>query len=276
VDFLMAAHRMSCRRACKVARVQRSTKQYCPRPDRNAALRARLKELAAQNTRYGSHQLWLMLKKEVTHLGYNRVERIYRKEGLSLRLKRKRKKLRHLREALPVPDRRDEVWAMDFVHDELVDFRRFKALTIIDHCTRESPAIYASRSIRGSDVARVLERLKIAGRKPKMIVSDNGPEFVSRAMARWAQLNDVKLFFIEPGKPTQNAFIESFNGKFRDLCLNQNWFSTIEEARLIIEAWRQNYEEVRPHSSLGGLTPKEFASKNRDELNGKSFRTMSL
>lgn len=209
-------------------------------------------------------------------MGYNRVERIYRKEGLSLRLKRKRKRLRHLREAMPVPEQRDEVWAMDFVHDALLDCRPFKALTIIDHCTRESPAIYVARSIRGSDVARVLERLKISGRKPKMIVSDNGPEFVSRAMARWAQMNDVKLFFIEPGKPTQNAFIESFNGKFRNLCLEQNWFSTIEEARVLVEAWRKNYEEVRPHSSLDGLTPKAFASKKRDELNEKSCRPMSL
>jgi len=272
----MAAHRMSCRRTCKVAKVERSTKQYKPRPDRNADLRARLKELAARYPRYGSPQLWLLLKNEVKNLGYNRVERIYRKEGLSLRLKRKKKRLRHLREAIPVPERQDEVWAMDFVHDELVDCRRFKALTIIDHCTRESPAIHAARSIRGSDVARVLERLKIAGRKPKIIVSDNGPEFVSRAMARWASMNDVKLFFIEPGKPTQNAFIESFNGKFRDLCLNQHWFSTIEEARLIIENWRKHYVEERPHSSLDGLTPKEFASQKRDELNGKSCRSVSL
>jgi putative transposase len=250
--------------------------QYTPRPDRNAALRARLKELAAQCQGYGSPQLWRLLKKEVKNLSYNRVERIYRKEGLSLRLKRKRKRLRHLREALPVVERPDEVWAMDFVHDELVDYRRFKVLTIIDHCTREAPALFASRSIRGSDVARVLERLKIAGRKPKVIVSDNGPEFIRRAMARWAQMNDVKLFFIEPGKPTQNAFIESFNGKFRSLCLNQNWFSTIEEARLIIENWRKHYVEVRPHSSLDDLTPKEFASKKRDELNGKSCRSVSL
>lgn len=267
---------MSCRRACKVANLRRSTKQYKPRPDRNAQLRQRIKELAAQNTRYGSHQLWLILKREVAKLSYNRVERIYRKERLSLRLKRKRKRLRHLREEIKVPEHRDEVWAMDFVHDELYDYRRFKALTIIDQCTREVPAIYAARSIRGSDVARVLERLKIAGRKPKVIVTDNGSEFISRAMARWAAMNSVKLFFIEPGKPTQNAFIESFNKTFRDLCLNQNLFSTIEEARLIIESWRREYDEVRPHGSLDGLTPKEFALKKRDELNGKSFRPMSL
>lgn len=272
----MAAHRMSCRRACKVALIKRSSHHYKPRPDRNAVLREKIKKLAAQYPCYGSPQLWDLLRKEEKTLSYNRLERIYRKEGLSLRKKRKKKRPRHLREAMPVPERQDEVWAMDFVHDQLIDFKRFKALTIIDQCTRESPAIYAARSIRGSDVARALERLKIAGRKPKTIVVDNGPEFISRALARWAQLNDVRLFFIEPGKPTQNAFIESFNGKFREFCLNQNWFSTIEEARLIIEDWRKHYEEVRPHSSLGGLTPKEFASKKRDELNGKSFRPMSL
>lgn len=266
----MAAHRMSCRRACKTAKVHRSTQQYKRRPDRNAHLRERIRELAARYQRYGSYQLWLLLKREVENLGYNRVERIYRKEGLSLRLKRRKKRLRHLRQAIPVPERPDHVWSMDFVHDELLDYRRFKSLTIIDHCSRESPAIHAARSIRGKDVAWVLEKLKISGRKPGVIVVDNGPEFVSRAMARWVAINDVKLFFIEPGKPTQNAFIESFNGKFRDLCLNQNWFSTIEEARVIIEAWRKEYNEHRPHSSLDGLTPKEFAFKKRDELNGKT------
>ena len=202
------------------------------------------------------HQI---LRREKIVVNHKRSERIYREEKLSIRLKHRKKRARHLREAMPVPKNRDDVWSMDFVHDQLVQGRWFKNLTIIDHCTRESPEIHTERSIRGEDVVSVLERLRLTGRKPKVVVVDNGPEFASRALAHWCSLHGVRLFFIEPGKPTQNAFIESFNGKFRDGCLNQHWFGSIEQARLIIQAWRKEYETERPHSSLGWKTPKEFA-----------------
>lgn len=267
---------MSSRRACKAVKLERSTFNYKPKPDQNEKLRTRLKELAARYPRYGAPMLYDKLRQEGFKVNHKRVERLYRLEGLSLRTQRRKRKVRYLREALPVPERRDDVWSMDFVHDELVDCRRFKSLTIIDHCTRESPAIHVDRSIRGTHVVEVLEQLRLQGRKPGTIVMDNGSEFTSKAMAAWAAIHNVRLFFIEPGKPTQNAFIESFNGKFRNECLDQNWFSTIAEARLIIESYRKEYETERPHSSLGGLTPKEFAQTKQLELNEKSAGSQSF
>jgi putative transposase len=220
--------------------------------------------------------LWELLKREGFDVNHKRVERLYKLEGLSLRTKKRKKKVRHLREALPVPEHSQDVWSMDFVFDELVNCRRFKCLTIIDHCTRESPAIHVDTSIRGVHVVEVLERLRLEGKKPQVIVMDNGSEFTSKALAAWASKHNVRLFFIEPGKPTQNAFIESFNGKFRNECLDQHWFSTVHEARLIIETYRKEYETERPHSSLGGLTPKEFAQTIQNELNKTSTSIQSF
>lgn len=148
---------------------------------------------------------------------------------------------------------------MDFIHDQLVNRRWFKALTILDHCTRESPAIEIDHSLPGERVVAALEQLRLQGRKPKVLLLDNGPEFTGRALARWASVHDVRLFFIEPGKPTQHGHIESFNGRLRAECLNPHWFGTIQEARLVIESWLRQYNCERPHSGLGGRTPKEVA-----------------
>lgn len=200
--------------------------------------------------------LYQLLKREGQRVNHKRVERLYRLEGLSLRRRKRKRRSGALREAMPIPAGPNEVWSADFIHDRIVQGGAFKCLTLIDHCTRETPDLYVARSIRGSDVVAVLERLRLCGRKPKVLVLDNGPEFTSVALARWAALHDVRLFFIEPGKPTQNAFIESFNGKLRNECLNQHWFATIEEARIVIEAWRQEYEMRRPHSGLAGRTPR--------------------
>lgn len=194
-------------------------------------------------------------------INHKRTERLYREEGLSMRLKKKRKKLRHLRVALDVPKGRDDVWAMDFIHDRLSTNRQLKVLTMVDLCTRESPALHGGHSIRGSDLVSLLERLRGAGRKPRTIVMDNGPEFRSKAMQVWASKHGVHLHFIEPGKPQQNGFIESFNSRFRAECLDRNLFETLDAARLFIEAWRAQYENERPHSSLNGMTPKEYAEK---------------
>lgn len=150
---------------------------------------------------------------------------------------------------------------MDFVHDSLIDGRRIRALTIVDLCSREVPWIEMATSIPGERVARILEQLAEAHDVPKRIVSDNGPEFLSIAMATWAEDRGVELDFIEPGKPVQNAFVESFNGTFRDECLNEHWFTSLRDAKEKIEAWRKRYNEERPHSSLGGLTPREFAER---------------
>jgi putative transposase len=249
---------VSLRRACSLVSLNRSSFGYQPLPDRNGKLRQRLKELAARYPRYGSPLMIELVRREMGVINHKRIERVYQQEGLSLRRKARKKRLRHLREALPVPEQPDQVWSMDFIHDQLTTGRRLKCLTIVDHCSREAPAIHADHSVRGKHVVEILERLRAQGRLPKVLVTDNGPEFTSRVLAAWAAPHGVRLFFIEPGKPTQNAFIESFNGKFRDLCLNQNWFSTLAQAQLVIEAWRKEYNNERPHSSLDGLTPQEF------------------
>ncbi len=252
---MTATHRLSLRQACSLVSLNRSSFEYESLPDKNVELRQRLKELAARYPRYGSPMLYWLVRKELGTINHKRVERIYRQEGLSLRRKARKKRLRHLREALPVPDQMDQVWSMDFIHDQLTNARRLKCLTIIDHCSREAPALHVGHSIRGKDVVAVLERLRAQGRTPKILVTDNGPEFTSRVLAAWAAHHGVRLFFIEPGKPTQNAFIESFNGTFRNLCLNQNWFSTLAQAQLFVEAWRKEYNNEKPHSSLCQLPP---------------------
>ena len=252
--------RFGVRRACRLVGLERATYRYRPMPDRNVAIRERLRVLAARYPRYGAPLLYNLLRNEGNMINHKRVERLYRLEKLSLRRKRSRKRLRHLRVALPVPTSRDSVWAMDFVHDRLTTDRQLKCLTIVDHCTREVPALHADHSIRGGDVVQVLERLRLSGRKPAILVSDNGSEFRSKAMAKWASDNGVLLHFIEPGKPTQNAYCESFNGRFREECLNQHLFANVLEAQLIIEAWRKEFENVRPHSGLKGRTPQMAAA----------------
>lgn len=250
------------RRACRIFELNRFTWWYQKRPDRNDELRKRIRELVAQNPVYGSPMIHYFIRREwKTPVNHKRTERLYREEGLSMRLRKKRKRLRHLRLALPVPERRDEVWSMDFIHDRLSTNRALKTLTVIDHCTRESPFLHANNSIRGGDVVDLLEVQRLHGRKPSVIVVDNGPEFRSKAMQVWTTKHNVRLHFIEPGKPYQNGFIESFNGRFRAECLDRNLFETLDAARLFIEAWRVQYENERPHSSLKGLTPKEYAAK---------------
>jgi putative transposase len=259
VEHAMSAHGWSARRACKVMGLERSSWNYKSRPDRNVELRARTRELAARYPRYGQPMIHQLLRREGWGANHKRTERIYREEKLSLRLKHRKKRVRHLREATPVPDRPDQAWSMDFIHDQLVNRRWFKALTVLDHCTRESPVIEVDHSLPGDRAVATLERMRIIGRKPKVLLLDNGPEFTGRALARWASLHDVRLFFIEPGKPTQHGHIESFNGRLRAECLNPNWFGSIQEARMIIESWLKQYNCERPHSSLNGRTPKEVA-----------------
>lgn len=203
-----------------------------------------------------------MIRNEwATPVNHKRTERIYREEELFLR-RRKKKRVRHLRVALPMPTQLDEVWSMDFIFDRLANGRQLKILTMIDHFSRGLPDLLPATSIKGVDVVRVLENLRLQGRKPKTIVVDNGSEFRCKAMFTWATSNDVRLHFIEPGKPQQNAFIESFNGKFRGECLDRNLFENLDAAGLFIRAWKREYETVRPHSSLGGLPPAEFLKRN--------------
>lgn len=254
---------LSERRSCRVIGVSRALLQYAPRPDRNALLRVRLKELAEARRRFGSPRLHVLLRREGWAVNHKRVERLYRQEGLSLRRKRRKKAASHLRVVLPAPTRINERWSMDFVTDSLVNGRRFRALTIVDDHSRESVAIESDFSLSGERVARLLDRLEAMRGLPEVITVDNGPEFAGRALDAWAYARNIKLHFIRPGKPVENAYIESFNGRFRDECLNEHVFRTIDEARIVIEAWRDDYNRHRPHSSLGNLTPEEFARQER-------------
>ena len=195
-------------------------------------------------------------------INHKRTERIYREEKLSLRLKKRKRRTSQVRVPLPMPERVNQQWSMDFVSDALCTGRRFRSLTIMDDYSRECPAIEVDTSLGGERVCRVLDRLAIERGLPATIRVDNGPEFAGKALDEWAYRNGVKLHFIDPGKPNQNAYIESFNGKFRDECLSENWFVSLQEARRIIEDWRQDYNQVRPHSSLNDLAPEVFAGMN--------------
>ena len=201
----------------------------------------------------------VLLKREGLVVNHKRTERLYREEGLVLRKKRRRKGTAGARVVIPFPQRTNERWSMDFITDSIVTGRRFRALAIVDDYSRECPAIEVDTSLGGRRVVGVLEKLGEVRGLPEVITIDNGPEFAGRVMDEWAYRKGVKLSFIRPGKPIENAYIESFNGRFRDECLNTNWFISLKQARDVIEEWRKDYNEVRPHSSLKGATPKEYA-----------------
>lgn len=239
--------------------VQRSTVRYCGVTKDDEQIRKRLRELAAIRRRYGLPRLHEMVKREGLVINHKRTERIYREEGLQLKKRTKKKRASQIRVELPRATRSNERWTMDFMSDSLWNGRRFRVLTVLDQYSRECPALEVDTSIGGLRVTHVLDRLGELRGLPKAITIDNGPEFMSRAMDAWAYRNKVQLQFIRPGKPMDNAYIESFNGKLRDECLNEHWFLTLGHARSVIESWRYEYNHRRPHSSLGNLTPAEFA-----------------
>ena len=259
VRLAQQAHGLSERRACRLVGIGRSSHRYAPRPDRDEALRQQLVELAGRWRRSGYRGLHRVLRRQGTRVNLKRIYRVVREAGLQVRRRQRKRLKRTPRGPMPRPERPNEVWAMDFVHDGLVEGRRIRALTILDLCTREAPWIEVATSIPGDRVARVLERLAEVHGLPKRIISDNGPEFRSLALATWAEKRGVELDFIAPGKPVQNAFIESFNGTLRDECLNEHCFLSLQDAQEKIEAWRERYNRERPHSPFGGLTPTEFA-----------------
>lgn len=261
IIYLQKAFQVSERRSCKVLKANRTAYRRKPKRDEQAFLRMRIKEIAATRVRYGYKRIHILLLREGWKINHKRVYRIYKEEGLNLRNKSKRKKI----SAPRVPDKTlataiNDCWAMDFVSDQLFDGKRFRALTIIDTFSRECLAIYVDKSIKGEDVANTLSQLIQEKGLPKKIKVDNGPEFISRSLDAWAYLNHVQLEYSRPGKPTDNAHIESFNGSLRDECLNVNWFMSLEDARNKIEKWRVDYNHYRPHSGLTNMTPAEFAS----------------
>ena len=254
----MEKYRLSERHACELNGVDRSTYRYEPGPDRNAQLRAKLTELARQRPRFGYRRLGVLLEKGGEVVNHKRLLRVYQESGLAVR-RRERKRLARERVGMPVLTRPNQEWSIDFVSDALANGRAIRSLTVLDDFTKESLAIEVDTSLSGLRVTRVLDRIMALRGRPDGLRLDNGPEFTSRCFIAWAEQREVPLIYIQPGKPVQNSYIESFNGRFRDECLNANWFENLADARRKIECWRQDYNQARPHSSLAYRTPEEFA-----------------
>ena len=261
--YVQTAYTASQRRACVALGVSRSTVRRPPPQDRDAELRRRLRELAEERRRFGVQRLHILLRREGLVVNHKRTERLYREERLSLRLRPMKKRPCVLRACQPAPMGPDEQWGMDFVSDSLESGRRIRILTILDLWDRSTPALEVDISLSGQRVVQVLERLRLQGRLPRRLLTDNGPEFTGHALNEWAQKYDVGLEHSRPGKPTDNGFVESFNGRLRDECLNQNIFVSLAEARCLIEECRQDYNYNRPHSALGWQSPKAFRATHQ-------------
>lgn len=255
---------MSKSKACGLLGLQQSTLYYRSLKSRDDShLKAAIQEICQKKVRYGRPRVvWYLREVQGMNDNHKRIARVYREMGLQVGRRSKiRPKRTGLRLALEKPSRPNEIWAMDFVSDQLATSRRFRCLTMTDLYTHESPVLETDVSITGVRVSQVLDRLKQSRGLPKAIICDNGTEFTSKAMDQWAFANKVELKFIQPGKPNQNAYCESFNSRFRDECLNTNWFNNLAEAKERIEEWRKEFNEQRPHSSLGNRTPKQFADE---------------
>jgi putative transposase len=251
---------MSERRACKAIGCCRMTVRYeTSRPDERA-LRERMKAIARERRRFGYRRLLVMLRREGFVVNHKKLFRLYREERLAVRRRGGRKRAIGTRAPMLVPRRPDERWSLDFVSDQITDGRRFRILAVVDDCTRECLALVADTSLSGMRVARELDRLIAERGRPKMIVSDNGSEFTSNAILAWADQAGVEWHYIAPGKPMQNGFIESFNGRLRDELLNETLFSSLAQARAALALWRADYNTTRPHSQIAWQTPAEFAN----------------
>jgi len=255
---MQTAFGLSERSACRALGVPRATQRYVSTREPQDTLLSRMRSLAAKRPRAGYRTLYRLLRREGSNANHKRVYRLYRAEGLSLRIKRRKRRAACKREEPPAVLRPNDRWAMDFVSDCTSDGHKFRILTLIDTFTRRAPGVVIERSISGVRVARFLDEIAARLGYPKTITVDNGPEFISKALDQWAHACGVVLHFSRPGKPVDNAFIESFNGRLRDECLNVNWFYGLEQAREIVGEWITDYNEHRPHSSLAGLTPAEY------------------
>ncbi|GKQ27837.1 transposase [Klebsiella michiganensis] len=267
MEVMCEAKGLSQRRACRLAGLSLSTCRYsAQRPAADAQLSLRITELALERRRFGYRRIWQLLRREGLCVNHKRVYRIYQLNGLSVKRRRRRKGLATERLPLLRPMAPNLTWSMDFVMDALATGRRIKCLTCVDDFTKECLTVTVAFGISGVQVTRILDSIALFRGYPATIRTDQGPEFTCRALDQWAFEHGVELRLIQPGKPTQNGFIESFNGRFRDECLNEHWFSDIVHARKIINDWRLDYNECRPHSALNYLTPAEFAAGWR---NGK-------
>lgn len=250
----MSRFDISQRRACRLVCVDPKTVRRAPVAD-HPEIRVRMREIAAERRRFGYRRIGLMLEREGITMNHKKLRRLYSEEGLAVKRRRGRKRATGTREPIPEPAGPGVRWSLDFLSDVFGDARRFRILAVIDDFTRECLALVADTSISGIRVARELDRaIRLYG-KPGTIVSDNGSELTSRAMLEWQNRSGVAWHYIAPGKPTQNAFMESFNGRLRDELLNEEIFETLADARRRLQLWRHDYNDIRPHSSLGGMTP---------------------
>lgn len=255
---------VSQRRACHLVGLSRSVLSYrSAKRHSDARLLGRLTELAAERKRFGYRRLHVLLRREGHVVNHKKVYRLYRQADLTVRRRKRRRGLAVARQPLELPQYANQVWSLDFVMDSLANGRRLKILTMVDDFTKEAVLIEAAHSLTGNDVAELLDRLAQFRGYPDAVRTDQGPEFTCRAFDQWAYQHGVTPMLIQAGKPTQNAYIESFNGKFRDECLNEHWFRNLRHAQNIIAAWRRDYNEQRPHSSLGYQTPAQFAVSQR-------------
>jgi len=252
---------LSQRRCLGVVSMSASSLGYEPRADRNVALREKIVTLAQRHKRYGAGMIYLKLRQAGHLVNHKRVDRLYGLEKLHVRRRRRKKIPVGDRQPLARPAAANEVWSMDFVFDRVASGRSIKCLTVVDDATHEAVAVVPEHSISGDHLARILDHVCAQRGKPGVIRSDNGAEFTGKAMLNWAYRNGVTLKLIEPGKPNQNAYVESFNGRLRDECLNEHWFTSLLHARIVIENWRREYNEERPKRALGGLTPASYAKQ---------------
>jgi putative transposase len=267
VTWAIEERSYSQRRACAVVGMHGRTYRYASRRPDDAAIRRRLRELAGERRRFGYRRLHILLRREGIALNHKKLFRLYREERLTVRRRGGRKRALGTRPPMTIPQGRNQRWSLDFVSDALLDSRRFRVLAVVDDFTRECLALIVDSSLSGLRVVRELDALVEARGQPLTIVSDNGTELTSHAILRWQQEQGVDWHYIAPGKPQQNGFAESFIGRLRDECLNEHLFGSLKEARHIIEAWRIDYNTGRPHTSLCGLTPIEFANRSRMDQN---------
>lgn len=261
------------RQACGLVGLHPKTYRYASKRTGDEGLRAKLRELASQRRRFGYRRLGLMLERQGTRLNRKKLYRLYKEERLSVRKRGGRKRALGTRAPMVIPQDRNLRWSLDFVMDTLVSGRRFRILTVVDDFTRECLGLVADTSLTGERVVRELDRIVETRGRPRMIVSDNGTELTSNAILTWQQERTIEWHYIAPGKPMQNGFVESFNGRLRDECLNEHLFTNLKQAREIIEDWRIDYNTNRPHTSLNGLTPTEFAARPRQ---GQNWNRLSL
>jgi len=266
---------LSQRQACQLVGIDRNTYRLPLANDKDTELKVRIEELAQDKPRYGYRRLTLLIRKEGKLVNHKRIYRIYRNLNLAVRSKKRKRIKSCARGSLAsLTTGQNQIWSMDYQSDQLASGRRFRCLNLIDNYTRECLAIEVDTSLPSGRVAKVLEQLKQVRRLPKKIMVDNGPEFTSKMLQQWALANKVELDFIEPGKPMQNGLIESFNGRLRDECLNIHWFINLKDARQILTSWKNDYNLVRPHSSLQNQSPSHFAQLNTE--NKKITNTLQI